>query len=1021
MVKKIVLALVLLFSFRVCAQVFDADSLTSLKKQGKLNGTEQFFNPNGGAKHFKVSKLKKNQSTQGVGCSGWITRDSSFGVVQFDGSGGSGGPGTAPNYENDDWSTNAITLPFNFCLYGTNYNQVYINNNGNLSIGAPYSVFSAVPFPSATYTMVAPFWADVDTRGAGSGYPHFKLTTTALIIQWDSVGYYSMHTDKLNQFQLIITDGTDPIIPAGNNISFSYQDMQWTTGDASGGTSGFGGTPATVGINKGDGINYIQLSLFDRTGTSYTGPAGTPVASGVDWLDYKTFAFNCCGTGSNLPPISSGASTCGDTLTICSVGDTLIYTTNFQAPEIGQTVTCTGSAGTLGSHFSVLNTTTGVNGSITFMVATGSLAAGYYNMSVTGTDNGTPPLSTTVSYVIHILNGATPNPIITLNPSPACLSQHPVVSITNCSLFDTHVWSNGDTACSFPVTTTDTLYLTVTKAGCYISKTAYIKVSPSPVATVSGVLTYCPPSTGTTLYVNQPVAVGTAPFTYNWDGGAAATDTLHNAVNGVHNVIVTDVNGCKDTVSVTVSASSPPLTISATGNLCTGTVTLSPSITTGLSYLWSPGGATTQNISVNAGGVYSCSVVVSGCTIVSTYTLSPPTIPVVSFTGDTSLCPGQTTVLTASASPSGSYTYQWYNGATALGSASTQSINAGGAVYSLVGVNVNTQCKDSITFFVNAYSAPTVTITGNNTVCSGKNDLLTATASGVNLGYSFAWHPGTATTQTVDVTTAGAYSVTVTDNKGCTSSTYFIVKLSTPKITAPKNTYICPGNKATIHISGTGTAPLTYTWYPNLSGGQTFTTTTAGVYSVAMTDLYGCKDSTTLNVIYNPVPTAAFTYDPPSHIEAGSSVAFTNTSTVLTGSIVSTFWNFGDTTTAANNNNPSHIYANAGHYPVTLTVHSDKGCISTVIIYIDVEPVITAPNIITPNGDNTNEFLEFKNLTYFKNNKILIYNRWGKLLYQSDDYKNNWSGKEFSDGTYYYILDIPDKKKTFKNFFTLIR
>lgn len=683
MKKCLLLFVSFVVSCHISGQVFNGDSLNQLKKQGRLNGTERIFNSNGGTTHFPVKRIKKskggNNSAYSTTCECWIERDSTFSVVPFDGSGGSGGPGTPPNYENDDWSTNPITLPFNFCLYGTTYNSLYINNNGNVSFGAPYSTFTANSFPDPTYIMIAPFWGDVDTRGANSRYVHYKLTPTYLIIQWDSVGYYGMHDDLLNTFQLILTDGSDPIIQTGNNISFCYKDMQWTTGDASGGSGGFGGTPATVGINKGDGVNYIQISLFDHAGNNYTNPAGNP-PSGVDYLDNKSFVFSCCGTGTNLPPIASGASQCSDTLTICAVGDSLIYTTNFQAPEVGQIVTCTGNAGTLAGHFNVLSTTSGVNGSITFMVTTGGLSAGYYNVSVTGTDNGTPPLSTTVNYVIHVINNPMPQPNIVLSPTPACLSQHPIVTLTNCNLFDTHVWSNGDTSCSFAVTTADTLYLTVTKTGCYRSVISYIKVSPDPIATVGGILTYCPPTNGTTIFVNQPIQQGVAPFTFSWDGGSSTNDTLFNATNGTHSVIVTDSYGCKDTVSVTVTSNAPNLNITSAGNLCVGAVTLSASITNGTSYNWQPGGASTQNINVSTAGIYTCVVVVNNCTVTSTYTLSPPVLPVASISGDTVLCPGESSVLTATATPGGTYTYSWYNNGTNIGNGSSQSVSTATAI-----------------------------------------------------------------------------------------------------------------------------------------------------------------------------------------------------------------------------------------------------------------------------------------------------------------------------------------------------
>ena len=83
---------------------------------------------------------------------------------------------------------------------------------------------------------------------------------------------------------MIITDGVDPLIPGGN-VSFCYGDMQWTTGDASGGAGGFGGNAATVGANLGDGSNYIQFGRFDSAGYAYDGPYN--LNDGVDWKNYQ--------------------------------------------------------------------------------------------------------------------------------------------------------------------------------------------------------------------------------------------------------------------------------------------------------------------------------------------------------------------------------------------------------------------------------------------------------------------------------------------------------------------------------------------------------------------------------------------------------------------------------------------------------------------------------------------------------------------------------------------------------------
>jgi hypothetical protein len=217
--------------------------------------------------------------------------DDTFTVVRFDGAGGSGPADPAdPCQRNDDDVSLAIALPFVFNFYGSPQSSVYINNNGNISFGGPFSTFTPTGFPVAAFPMIAPFWSDVDTRGAGSGVVYYKVEANRLTVTWDHTGYYAGHDDKLNTFQVIISDGTDPLVGIGNNVCFCYDDMTWTTGDASGGVGGFGGTAATVGINRGDGVDYAQVGRFDHAGADWDGPFGNN--DGVSYLDNRRFCFD---------------------------------------------------------------------------------------------------------------------------------------------------------------------------------------------------------------------------------------------------------------------------------------------------------------------------------------------------------------------------------------------------------------------------------------------------------------------------------------------------------------------------------------------------------------------------------------------------------------------------------------------------------------------------------------------------------------------------------------------------------
>jgi hypothetical protein len=220
--------------------------------------------------------------------------DSTFLVPQM-----TGAASTDPLQRNDDGSSIApipLGFAFNFC--GNVYTEVYINNNGNLTFGAPLGTFTPFAFPSIGPPMIAPFFADVDTRNLQSGIVRYRSTGTRFTVTWSCVNYFTSSTNpaatSTNTFQVILSNGLDPLVGIGQNVCFCYGNMSWTTGNASGGTGGFGGTPATVGVNLGNGVGFKALGRFDAPGTAYDG--ALLMNDGVDWLDGKSFCFSvvCC-------------------------------------------------------------------------------------------------------------------------------------------------------------------------------------------------------------------------------------------------------------------------------------------------------------------------------------------------------------------------------------------------------------------------------------------------------------------------------------------------------------------------------------------------------------------------------------------------------------------------------------------------------------------------------------------------------------------------------------------------------
>lgn len=1044
------------------------DSLHKLKKQGKLTNYEgisfplsvkkQSFIVSHPAKHHsnKNERLNNNNSVMSTPCNCWVPRDTSFHAVDCNnpnGSNSSPTSTTSPVYQIDDASSWGIALPFSFCFYGntvgTTGDSLYINSNGIVTFGANFTTFSPISFPCTSAgngpgAAIAPFWSDVDTEtpNTSGGVIYYKLTPTYMIIQWDSVGVYD-HTGQINSFQLIITDGSDPILPAGNNVSFCFGEMQWACGDASGATigTGFGyaagGSPATVGINKGDGVNYSQISLFDTTVNNYTNPAGNPV-SGIGWLVGRSFYFNTCGAGGGVPPVplSGGANPCsGDTLSVCTAGDTLVNTVSFSPPNPSQTVSVTATAPSLGSNFSILNSTSGSTASLTFHVNTAGLSApGNYNVSVTATNSG--GLSTTVNYIIHINNSTPiPNPVIVVTPTITCGNTPPVITLTNSSAYSSWTWSNGATTATTSIASTGTVQVTVFQGGCQKTGSASVQIYPAPNPVISGALTYCTP-TSTSTTIQTTVSGGTAPFSYNWNNGLASTYSLTatgTSTGTSYTVVVTDAHGCVGSASVTItSGSSTPLTITPRGSLCVGADTLFSSITNAASYTWTPAGgigASDTAYIVNTPGIYHLSLTINGCVVSAPpFTLTSPVQPVFQIQPDTIICSGKSTTFTVSATPASStgYSYAWYQGTTLLGTGNTITLSAAGT-YVVSGVNNGNLCKASKIFQAVIVPVPSVSVTPHSpTYCQSIPDSIKAAVSGGTPGYHFSWSPGGATTQNINAATSTTlstiiYTVTVTDTNGCSVKYPQVLKLKNPHFTV-HDAYICPGGSSVFHISnGFGQAPLNYTWSPGGITGTTYTASSAGTYTAMQVDFNGCTVVDTFNLIQYPQPQANFSYTP-TPPQQNSPVTFASTSTIASpDSVKWAAWAFGDGDSAIANLNPMHTYANGGTYTVTLVVASEFGCLATYTNTLNIEYVVTAPNIITPNGDGINEFLAFKNLQYFKNNKLWIYNRWGTQLYQNADYKNDWTGKDYSEGTYFYILDIPDKNQTLKGFFESIK
>ena len=189
---------------------------------------------------------------------------------------------------NDDGSTGLVPIGFTIDFFGSSYNSLYINNNGNVTFDGVQSTYTPYDLLSTNQRIIAPFFGDVDTRGAGSGIVTYGSSVgnvnghAAFGVNWINVGYYDQNTDLLNQFQLVLIDRSD-IAPGDFDFEFNFNQVQWETGDASDGINGLGGFSARSGWS--DGVTHS----YEIPGAAIPGSyLDSNLSTGLIHNDYNT-------------------------------------------------------------------------------------------------------------------------------------------------------------------------------------------------------------------------------------------------------------------------------------------------------------------------------------------------------------------------------------------------------------------------------------------------------------------------------------------------------------------------------------------------------------------------------------------------------------------------------------------------------------------------------------------------------------------------------------------------------------
>lgn len=708
------------------------------------------------------------------------------------------------------------------------------------------------------------------------------------------------------------------------------------------------GQSATVQANANTSVTYTW-STSAHTNSVVLNSAGIYTVNVSNTCGFATATVNVNISASPTASITSSSSS------LCS----------------GQsaTLSLSGSTGTYSWSNGATTSTTTVN------------TSGVYTATVTAAGCGAAAASVSIT--------ALPSPTVSISSSgPTQICSGSSVILTANSSEPNYLWSDGSTTQTVSVNTATTIVVTSTNTCGSAQATETITIIPLPTVTVNPNTVSLCTGQSATVQANANTTV-----TYTWStGGNTNTVSLNTA--GIYTV---DVSNTCGTASATVSVSSsavPSITATASQTaICNSgqstQLSLSGSVGT---YSWS-NGATTATTSVNTPGVYTVTVTTAACgsatASVSIAALPSPTVSI--STPTTSICPGSHITLTANSSDGN---YLWSNGVT------TQTVSTNAATISVTTTNTcgSASANQTLSFI----PLPTVSITpGNILLCPGSTATLTASGNPAN----YIWSTG-ASTNVIYVNTAGVKTVSVSNACGTATASVNVTPLNFPplSVTASAMT-VCPNEIVTYSVTGGGFAPsgsVTYDWSNSTSTGSVVSGQ-GGTVTVSNSNVCGTYTASIV-VAVNPV-TANITANP----IVGSSpldVSFTNNSTNATTYL----WDFGNGTIAHTQTVTSQVYYNTGSYTVYLTVTNGL-CMdvdSVVIVVLEEEPTLYVPNAFTPNGDSINDFFRI-GATNIIDFNIVIFDRWGLKLYESNDIYPGWDGKVngnvICDGVYFYLIE----------------
>lgn len=706
------------------------------------------------------------------------------------------GGGTYSWFPGGQTSPSISVTPTSTTNYTVNYtlNGCTATNTGTVTVNGLPSV--TVNNPSICSGNSATLTATVNPSGGTFSWSPGGMTTNPVTVSPASTTVYTVTYTALNGCvnsanstvtvnPSVTVAANDPTICAGQTATLT------ATPSTPGGTYSWtpgGATSQNLNVSPGTTTNYtVNYTLNGCTASDVATVTVNPVPTVT--LASTTI---CSGTSTTLSPTVSpsggtfswspgGQTTSSITVTPAS---TTNYTVNYTANG------CSGSASatvTVQSTPSIsVNSPTICSGQTATVTATPAQGGGTYSWSpggqTTQTINVSPTSTTnyTVTYTIGGCSGTqtstvtvNPTPTMTVNSPTICNGATATITASPTPMGGTYTWSpGGQTTQTINVSPTSTSNYTVNYSlnGCTANATSTVTVTPRPNVTVNNP-TIC---SGQTATINATVSPTGGTYSWAPGGQTTASISVSPTTTSTYTVTYTGPSGCTNTATSTVTVNAASSVTVNDPTICNGssaTLTASPS-TGGGAYLWSPGGATSQSITVSPSSTanYTVTYTANGCSSSDVGTITVNPIPTVNLANAT-VCNGSSTTLTPTVTPPGG-TYLW-----GPGGQTTPSITVSPATSTNYSVNYTANgCLNSATNTVNVAPALTAAISGGGTICQGQTTTLTVNFNGAG-PYTIVYNDGSSN-QTISGITANPYTLT-TGNAG----TYTLVSVSNPNCT----------------------------------------------------------------------------------------------------------------------------------------------------------------------------------------------------------------------------------------------